>query len=1165
MSASNKDLEHMNKMKYNSFVLEFSNPKNFEQKIKNIFNHELKKEFYNILLSTKELFIDSVKEKVFSILSIKYSNKIFDNKNFAIILSKNIQKLNNKYEKNYLTISQQFNAFQMEKMKNKVNKNINLTKYYFSSYRKHCPNSQNYAIHLCTKSRGLKNIGKFIKIRNNLNKEIIEYLVCETCQKTFFSEIISCYCQNCKEVYFSSQLNNDEKNNLFPAALKKTHCEEMVNDLLYCPLCNNILYINLNNNKIECINETCKNNNISEKTEWKCKNCSLYFSSDFKIYNPLEIKMLSEEKNYALSLKIKAKPIKISCCKIDLNMTDFYHSQDCDGLIYVGEFNHKSFVVCEKCKVTNYLENFIWTCPKCKCKFSEIKDNKHEKEKEKKHIFNSNNNGKKINKNKGFSEKVKNFEIKKVNSMERRKRIFSQEYDYDNDIDNDAYFKNNNDENCDINIIKNDYNNYKNKNKKKNKLSLANDENILIINKYDFKKSRNNREKFKSKNFSNNIIFSQMLNSKVSTYTIDTDEKEITKKISILNLTSNNFFSERNNNETKLNNKIKQLGKVYITSSNIKQNLDKNFSNFNKKNSSFEKRKKYFIPHSGININKKFNKNISFFEKIEKKASDNKRKNITPNLFKLRKKPLKSTNSNLITNISQLYINNDTKENKDNNEKNIQRNRSPFLLRRIINFTLGDSSIKEITKNDSNKSNESNNKKNNNKKEEEIKRKNMFYSRFKSSINGEKKEKFKRDNLIHSINLINSNFSSKIRKKISSARNKNKSEYQINKSKEIERAGILSKRELNLKKLIDCKNGKSKSENRLKEKDKVILNYNFKKKNQSKKKEKNEISLKPKDIIEPSKIDLSKDIPIINESIKKDKKLYQDIQRRLKRVLSKGKLPQFFLENYTIIRQLGEGSFGSIYEVFNKDTKIKYAMKKIIANDIHSLEVFQREFEIVHENKHPNILDIHGICIRCLDTTTYVLYVLMDLAEKDWEVEINQRSKKKKYYTEKELISMLKQIVNALCFLQKEKNIAHRDIKPENILLFKNNIWKIADFGEAKKSRANIFKTLRGTEFYMSPILYNNLKIKNDYVKHNPYKSDVFSLGYCIICAAALNFDIVEKIREKNVHEIKIVFNQYIPNFYSKKFMELIFKMIEEVEDKRIDFIRLKQILDKEF
>ena len=188
---------------------------------------------------------------------------------------------------------------------------------------------------------------------------------------------------------------------------------------------------------------------------------------------------------------------------------------------------------------------------------------------------------------------------------------------------------------------------------------------------------------------------------------------------------------------------------------------------------------------------------------------------------------------------------------------------------------------------------------------------------------------------------------------------------------------------------------------------------------------------------------------------------------------------------------------------------------------------------------------------------------LMDMAEKDWEVEINERSKTKKYYKEKELILMIKQIVNALYFLQKEKNVAHRDIKPENILLFKNNICKIADFGEAKKSKRNRFRTLRGTEYYMSPILYNNLKNKNDYVKHNPYKSDVFSLGYCIICAASLDFDLIEKIRGKDAVEIKKVFNLYFPKFYSNKFIELIFKMIENDEEKRYDFIQLKNILDK--
>ena len=104
-----------------------------------------------------------------------------------------------------------------------------------------------------------------------------------------------------------------------------------------------------------------------------------------------------------------------------------------------------------------------------------------------------------------------------------------------------------------------------------------------------------------------------------------------------------------------------------------------------------------------------------------------------------------------------------------------------------------------------------------------------------------------------------------------------------------------------------------------------------------------------------------------------------------------------------------------------------------------ALEEFQKEFEIVYRNKHENILDIYGIFVKCIDKNTFVLYVLMDLADLDWEVEINERVKNKEYYSEEELISILKQISSALSFLQRESKVAHRDIKVENILIFKGN------------------------------------------------------------------------------------------------------------------------------
>ena len=191
----------------------------------------------------------------------------------------------------------------------------------------------------------------------------------------------------------------------------------------------------------------------------------------------------------------------------------------------------------------------------------------------------------------------------------------------------------------------------------------------------------------------------------------------------------------------------------------------------------------------------------------------------------------------------------------------------------------------------------------------------------------------------------------------------------------------------------------------------------------------------------------------------------------------------------------------------------------------------------------------------------------MDLAECDWEEEINENLLKSQYYSEAQLISILKQIVSALSFLETEKKIVHRDVKPENILVFKNGIYKLADFGEAKETKfEKQLITLRGTELYMSPILYNGLHDKLEIVEHNPYKSDIFSLGYCLIYAASLNFNIVYEIRSvKSKYFIKKVLVKYFNDRYSDKFIELILKMVAYSEADRIDFQKLDKILRTEF
>ena len=334
---------------------------------------------------------------------------------------------------------------------------------------------------------------------------------------------------------------------------------------------------------------------------------------------------------------------------------------------------------------------------------------------------------------------------------------------------------------------------------------------------------------------------------------------------------------------------------------------------------------------------------------------------------------------------------------------------------------------------------------------------------------------------------------------------------------------------------------------------------------------------KPDDIIEPIKIDYNKrEIPINNPDLKLDKRACNEIQRKLKRVLNYRKLPLFDFDNYLIQKTIGEGTFGQLYLVLNNKTKKKYAMKELVCQDINSFENNIKSLEINYKNKHKNILDIYGIYVVISDEKLFFLYVLMALGEGDWETEVSKRIEAKKYYSEKELVYILKELTSALAFLQL-KNVAHRDIKLENILLFpnedkKNNefdkIYKICDFGEAKQ-RINYntkHNTVRGTDYYMSPQLLDGYNKNLDYIKNNPHKSDVFSLGCCMIIAASLNYDVIDHIRnEKKQEEIDDIIKTYLEDHYSDKFINIVTKMIIYNEYKRINFIELEKLLNKEY
>ena len=178
--------------------------------------------------------------------------------------------------------------------------------------------------------------------------------------------------------------------------------------------------------------------------------------------------------------------------------------------------------------------------------------------------------------------------------------------------------------------------------------------------------------------------------------------------------------------------------------------------------------------------------------------------------------------------------------------------------------------------------------------------------------------------------------------------------------------------------------------------------------------------------------------------------------------------------------------------------------------------------------------------------------------------EIKIRSSYGSYFTEGELDNIIKQLISTLSFLQKQ-HITHRDIKPQNILI-SNGKYKLCDFGDIRVMQRDgvVVQRIRGSELYMSPILFYGLRRGLQHIEHNTYKSDVFSLGMCLFYAACLSFDGPVEIREVVDMNMKLqILNKYMGARYSQKLIKILHLMLQTEESIRPDFILLEDAILK--
>ena len=1033
--------------KYKAFQNDIKDINNFSEKIKNLFLYEIDNIFEDILITNETDFISSIQNGVEMQLTEMYSEYFINDKNYLKIFEQNLNYAKNYYKKNYNIIKNAKNFYE-----SLIYNNSTLEPYYLIRYRKHCCESPMYAHHSCER----KKPNKFLIITENIEefneKQEILFVYCYLCNKVYKSNYFYAYCIICNTSYFSNILKKDENPNLLPATWSKYHCEQIINDKMKCIKCKKILYLNLETKMLECQNKNCGFESKPSRILWTCNHCKTEFKSDAIVFNPLELENIKKVVKQTLQTKHKAHPNRMPCCKINTFFTPFYHKKDCPGILYVGDFNNKIIIVCEKCKAINFYDRFIWTCPKCGTRF---RDKKSHTRKE---------------------PLLLKFDSKK------NKNVDNEENNENNNLQKSQEYKNNN------NII------YSPKNEEGKSKSFK--VNIRKYNSIDEKNNifqKNIVESNKNNNILNNKILSQFATEK----------------------TKENFLSDKKN----INSRFVSTKSPDIKYSNnyIKKNIFMKDNIFTKNQIEEKKKTEDERKEREMRILEKREQ-----EKIERQKREKEREERERKIIEEKKKREEKERKER-----------EEKERKEREEKEKrERERKEREKREKI-----EKERKEREKIEKERKEREKEEKERKEKEEKEKREKRERER-KEREKREKEEKERREKE-EQYKKIES------KKSISSVKTSENSENNSNK-----------------------KNSKDKykiNENNIKKNNSNLKNTDNNNNNNS-----NNNKLKVELIEEDEEDELNElNNGIINfgSGLQADK-----IKEEIKNILAQGDIPEFEVEEYTLFKQLGEGSYGVIYSVYNnRDHSKKYAMKKIIAHDLDELDGFHQEFEFVASCNHPNIMKIYGVCVRFLDVTTFALYVLMEMAINDWDKEIKEHLKIHKLYKEEELIFILKQLTSALKFMQVNKKIAHRDIKPQNILIFetnnKYNDYKVADFGEAKEVKiSKQLNTLRGTELYMSPALYNGLKDELDDVTHNPYKSDVFSLGFCFIYAACLNFNIIYELRDiKEMNKIEKILHKNLKNKYTEKFIKVLALMLEIDENKRVDFEGLENYLNENF
>lgn len=169
---------------------------------------------------------------------------------------------------------------------------------------------------------------------------------------------------------------------------------------------------------------------------------------------------------------------------------------------------------------------------------------------------------------------------------------------------------------------------------------------------------------------------------------------------------------------------------------------------------------------------------------------------------------------------------------------------------------------------------------------------------------------------------------------------------------------------------------------------------------------------------------------------------------------------------FEILREVGRGGMGVVYEAKNRLSGARVALKTILPRHLENprtAERFIREITLVRSLNHPNIVAVFDVgqeqgalffTMEYLDGTT-----LRHMLQGKGRLSLEQAA------------WVLRGIADALAYAH-EKGIVHRDLSPENVMILRNGSLRLLDFGLARVINRPLMTapgTAMGKAFYVAP------------------------------------------------------------------------------------------------